>query len=140
MTLGGWFAILYSHILFACRAFTLAVFLKETLHNDKTDAPWAILILSIMLASNVTLFRLFGSCGYFKLIQFSFRLCGQDWLRSGVFAITSILVPSGFNNDPLYYQLPNQEVTLDQTKVYTVTSGEQDIEFKDENEPQENVS
>ena len=39
------------------RAFTLAVFLKETLHNDKTDAPWAILILSIMLASNVTLFR-----------------------------------------------------------------------------------
>ena len=57
MTLGGWFAILYSHILFACRAFTLAVFLKETLHNDKTDAPWAILILSIMLASNVTLFR-----------------------------------------------------------------------------------
>ena len=57
-----------------------------------------------------------------------------------VFAITSILVPSGFNNDPLYYQLPNQEVTLDQTKVYSVTTCEQEIEFKDENEPQENVS
>jgi len=113
---------MYSAI-FACRAFTLAVFLKETLHNDKTDAPWAIFILSIMLASNVTLFR----------------LCGQDWLRSGVFAITSILVPSGFNNDPLYYQLPNQEVTLDQTKVYSVTTCEQEIEFKDENEPQENA-
>ena len=36
-------------------------------------------------------------------------------------------------------QLPNQEVTLDQSKVYSVNSGEQEIEFKDENEPQENV-
>ena len=37
------------------------------------------------------------------------------------------------------FQLPNQEVKLDQSKVYSVNSGEQEIEFKDENEPQENV-
>ena len=38
------------------------------------------------------------------------------------------------------FQLPNQEVTLDQSKVYSVTSGEQEMESKDENETQENVS
>ena len=44
------------------------------------------------------------------------------------------------NVNQLYLQLPNQEVTLDQSKVYSVNSGEQEIEFKDENEPQQNVS
>ena len=39
------------------RAFTLAVFLKETLHNEKTDAPWAFFILLIMLSFNIGLFR-----------------------------------------------------------------------------------
>ena len=47
---------MYSAI-FACRAFTLAVYLKETLYNNKTDAPWALFILLIMFSSNIGLFR-----------------------------------------------------------------------------------
>ena len=94
--------------LFACRAFTLAVFLKETLYNDKTDAPWAFFILGLMFSFNVGLLR----------------YCGQDWLRSAVFGATSILVPSGYNNDSLYYQLPGQDITKDQSKVYTVSRQE----------------
>ena len=33
------------------------MFLKETLYYDKTDAPWAILILLIMYSANFGLFR-----------------------------------------------------------------------------------
>jgi len=94
---------MYSAI-FACRAFTLAVYLKETLYNNKTDAPWALFILLIMFSSNIGLFR----------------YCGQDWLRSVVFGTTSLLVPSGFKNDSLYYQIPHQDIGMDQSKVYTV--------------------
>jgi len=98
---------MYSAI-FACRAFTLAVFLKETLHNEKTDAPWAFFILLIMLSFNIGLFR----------------WCGQDWLRSCLFGITSILVPSGFNNDSMYYQVPGQKITLDTSKVYKIANNQ----------------
>ena len=57
-------------------------------------------------------------------------------IRSDNDIISSVLK----NVNQLYLQLPNQEVTLDQSKVYSVNSGEQEIEFKDENEPQQNVS
>lgn len=102
--------------LFACRAFTLAVFLKETLYNNKSDAPWAFFILFLMISFNVLLLR----------------HCGQDWLRSGVFGVTSILVPSGYNNDSLYYQLPNQDITKDQNNVYTVHNQNNDEAGQDE--------
>ena len=39
-----------------------------------------------------------------------YRWCGQDWPRSIVFSLTSLLVPSGYANDPFYYQLPNQNL------------------------------
>ena len=37
-----------------------------------------------------------------------------------VFGTTSLLVPSGFKNDSLYYQIPDQDIGMDQSKVYTV--------------------
>ena len=37
-----------------------------------------------------------------------------------VFGTTSLLVPSGFKNDSLYYQIPHQDIGMDQSKVYTV--------------------
>ena len=40
-----------------CRAFTLAVFLRETLYNDRSDALLAILIIVLMVGVNVTIFR-----------------------------------------------------------------------------------
>ena len=39
------------------RAFTLAVFLKETLYNDRSDAPLALVIIFLMVSLNVTVFR-----------------------------------------------------------------------------------
>merc|ERR1711936_1415550 len=57
--------------IFACRAFTLAVFLRETLYNDRSDASLAIIIIALMVGVNVTIFR----------------VCGQDWVRSTVFGL-----------------------------------------------------
>jgi len=81
--------------IFACRAFTLAVFLRETLYNDRSDALLAVVIIVIMVAANVTIFR----------------VCGQDWVRSLVFGLASLLLPAGYNNDGRYYQLPLQDIT-----------------------------
>ena len=39
------------------------------------------------------------------------RVCGQDWVRSTVFGLASLLLPAGYNNDGLYYQLPGQDIT-----------------------------
>ena len=62
-----------------CRAFTLAVFLRETLYDDRTDAPLALLVICLMVGGNVTIFR----------------VCGQDWVRSLVFGLASLLLPAG---------------------------------------------
>merc|ERR1719219_2521542 len=40
-----------------------------------------------------------------------FRLCGQDWVRSLVFGLASLLLPAGYNNDGQDYQLPGQDIT-----------------------------
>ena len=39
------------------RAFTLAVFLRETLHNHRSDALLAVIIIVLMVGVNVTIFR-----------------------------------------------------------------------------------
>jgi len=83
--------------IFACRAFTLAVYLRETLNDPELHESFALIILLIMFFSNFVLFKVFG----------------QDWTRSGVFAVASLLIPAGYNNDRCYYQLPKQELTMD---------------------------
>merc|ERR1711988_1999221 len=91
----GFFSLDQCTLLFACRAFTLAVFLKETLYNDRSDAPLALVIIFLMVSLNVTVFR----------------FCGQDWVRSLVFGLASLLLPAGYNNDSQYYQLPHRDIT-----------------------------
>jgi hypothetical protein len=52
--------------LFACRAFTLAVLLKTTLHDQTLLFGSFLFLLFVMVSTNIGLFR----------------LCGQDWTRS----------------------------------------------------------
>ena len=42
-----------------------------------------------------------------------FKFFGQDWTRSAVFGIASLLLPAGYNNDKQYYQVPKQELIID---------------------------
>ncbi|XP_023336286.1 uncharacterized protein LOC111707414 [Eurytemora carolleeae] len=93
---------MFSAIL-ASRAFTLAVFLRQVL---QVEAPWyqqmiCILVVVLMILSNIGLFR----------------WCGQDWIRSVVFSLSSVLLPAGYNNDPEYYQLPNQNLLSNRSLV-----------------------
>ena len=93
---------MYSAI-YAC---TLAVFFKETLYDENLlihsfiYLPKATLqeMLVIMFLSNLAIFK----------------LCGQDWTRSSVFVVASLLLPAGYNNDTLYYQAPVQDILVDQ--------------------------
>lgn len=86
---------MYSAI-FACRAFTWAVLIKATLHDNKLQVGFFLLLLIIMYCINLGLFR----------------WCGQDWTRSAAFAVASILLPTGYNNDLQYYQVPKQDILL----------------------------
>lgn len=98
---GRWFFLsgpMYSAV-FACRAFTLAVFLKETLHDHNHHELPVVMVLVIMFLTNLCLFR----------------HCGQDWTRSAVFGVASLLLPAGYNNDNLYYQVPRQDILEDPT-------------------------
>ncbi len=79
--------------LLAARGFTLAVFLKETL-DSKTEMIGAIILLAVYLIANILIFK----------------LSKQDWVRSVLFGLSSTLVPAGYNNDPVFYQRPNQPV------------------------------
>ena len=90
-TLLRWFFLagpMYSAI-FACRAFTAAVLLKTTVHDGSLAAGSFFLLLAAIIGTNLGLFR----------------HCGQDWTRSSVFAIASTLLPAGYQNDGLYYQV-----------------------------------
>ena len=90
-TLLRWFFLagpMYSAI-FACRAFTAAVLLKTTVHDGSLAAGSFFLLLAAIIGTNLGIFR----------------LCGQDWTRSSVFAIASTLLPAGYQNDRLYYQV-----------------------------------
>jgi len=95
-TLLRWFFLagpMYSAI-FACRAFTAAVLLKTTVHDGSLAAGSFFLLLAAIIGTNLGIFR----------------LCGQDWTRSAVFAIASTLLPAGYQNDSLYYQVPGQDI------------------------------
>jgi len=83
--------------IFACRAFTLAVYLRETLNDPELSASYTFLVIIIMFLTNFFLFKFFG----------------QDWTRSAVFGIASLLLPAGYNNDKQYYQVPKQELIID---------------------------
>ena len=78
----------------AARAFTLAVFLKETLGHPK-EFMGGLLALSLFCLINVL----------------ALRHCGQDWIRSVVFGLCSLLIPAGYNNDAYFFQLPNQPLS-----------------------------
>merc|ERR1719277_565482 len=95
---------MYSAI-FACRSFTLAVFLKESLYDENLHELYSLLMIIIMFLTNLTMFK----------------MCGQDWTRSSVFGVASLLLPAGYNNDTLYYQAPGQNIVLDQT-TYTLAN------------------
>jgi hypothetical protein len=83
--------------IFACRAFTLAVYLRETLRDPDLHESYTFLVIIIMFLTNFFLFKIFG----------------QDWTRSAVFGIASLLLPAGYNNDKQYYQVPKQELIID---------------------------
>jgi len=90
--------------IFGCRAFTLAVFLREVLQDESPllQQLLCLLVLLLMFSTNIVLFR----------------WCGQDWIRSVVFSLSSLLIPAGYNNDPEYYQLPHQNLLHDQDKCH----------------------
>merc|ERR1719474_2383780 len=89
---------MYSAI-FACRSFTLAVFLKESLYDENLHVFYSLLMLAFMFLTNLAMFK----------------MTGQDWTRSSVFGVASLLLPAGYNNDTLYYQAPGQNILEDQT-------------------------
>lgn len=93
---------MYSAI-FACRSFTLAVFLKESLYDENLHVLYSLLMLAFMFLTNLTMFK----------------MTGQDWTRSSVFGVASLLLPAGYNNDTLYYQAPGQNIVLEQS-TYTL--------------------
>ena len=97
----------------ASRAFTLAVFLKETLDNNsevinKSEWIGAVVVLLLYFGSNVL----------------TFKLCQQDWVRSFLFGFSSTLIPVGYNNDGDFYQRPDQVIVSEDQK-YSVTTPEQ---------------
>ena len=75
----------------AARVFTLAVFLKET---STSQFEWIGGIAVLVV--------------YFGLNIATFRICGQDWIRSVVFGFSSTLIPAGYNNDEKFFQRPGQ--------------------------------
>lgn len=93
---------MYSAI-FAGRAFTLAVLMKTSLQDNELQVGSFVLLLVIMYITNLGLFR----------------LCGQDWTRSAVFGVASLLLPAGYNNDLEYYQVPGQDILVS-TQQYTL--------------------
>ena len=92
----------------AARAFTLAVFLKETLDN-KSEWFGAILVLALYIGLNVL----------------TFKLCRQDWVRSFLFGFSSTLIPVGYNNDATFYQCPDQAIADENGKY----AAEQNIDL-----------
>jgi len=92
----------------AARAFTLAVFLKETLDN-KSEWFGAIVLLGLYIGLNVL----------------TFKLCRQDWVRSFLFGFSSTLIPVGYNNDPNFYQCPDQAIADEDGKYAVSPAGEQ---------------
>ena len=80
----------------AARAFTLAVFLKETLGN-KSEMAIALFLLFLYIGLNVL----------------TFKLCQQDLVRSFLFGFSSTLIPVGYNNDENFYQCPGQPIADD---------------------------
>lgn len=78
----------------AARGFTLAVFLKETV-DHKSEWIGGLVVLAIYFAFNVA----------------TFKVCGQDSIRSVVFGFSSTLIPVGYNNDPYFYQCPHQPLS-----------------------------
>jgi len=89
--------------IFGGRAFTLAVLVREVLEDGSLvyQQLLCVIFILVIVAINIGLFR----------------WCGQDWIRSIVFSLSSLLIPAGYTNDPEYYQLPNQNLLEDQTKV-----------------------
>lgn len=116
---GRWFFLsgpMYCAV-FACRSFTLAVVLKETLGGHSYHELVATIVPSLMFLVNLGLFR----------------YCGQDWTRSAVFGVASLLLPVGYNNDPIYYQVPRQDILQDHSDCQIVphqTKGNEEIEFQ----------
>ena len=60
--------------IFACRAFTLAVYLRETLNDPKLHKSYTFLVIIIMFLTKFLLFKFFG----------------QDWTISAQFGITAV--------------------------------------------------
>jgi len=103
---------MYSAI-FACRAFTLAVLLKTTLNDSGLQIGAFLLLIGVMATTNFALFK----------------ACGQDWTRSAVFGIASLLLPAGYKNDTQYYQVPKQDILESNTQyelVHVVRAGGDD--------------
>jgi len=94
---------MYSAV-FACRAFTLAVFIKETLHDQRYPLVSVLLVILFMFVINFGLFI----------------HCGQDLTRSAVFGVASVLLPAGYNNDFKYYQVPKQDILQDPNKTSSI--------------------
>ena len=81
--------ILHSRPSWAARGFTLAVFLKET-SSHRFEWIGGVAVLGV---------------GLIGLNVATFRYCGQDWVRSVVFGLSSTLIPAGYNNDAYFYQV-----------------------------------
>ncbi len=86
----------------AARGFTLSVFLKETLDN-RSEWIGGLIVLVTYFAANVV----------------TFKICGQDIIRSLVFGLSSTLIPAGYNNDPYFYQCPHQPLWGNDPGTYT---------------------
>ena len=123
-------APLYS-ATFLAHAFTLAVWLRETLQVGTTpvtavssDTSSLVLftrrsyskVLGFVLQpagpdpASLSLLALAGLAVLLLTNLLLFRLCGQDWPRSVIFSAASLLLPAGHCNDPQYYQLPGQDI------------------------------
>lgn len=85
----------------ASRAFTLAVFLKETTLGRHLETPDGS-VGTEWVGGLVVIFV------YFFLNVATFKICGQDNIRSVVFGLSSTLIPAGYNNDMYFYQRPHQ--------------------------------
>lgn len=105
----------------AARAFTLAVFLKETLDN-KSEWAGALILLFLYIALNVI----------------TLKLCGQDLVRSFLFGFSSTLIPVGYNNDENFYQCPGQAI-VDDNRYEVGPSPEQiEMDRNQESQPRNN--
>ncbi|TRY76978.1 hypothetical protein TCAL_12031 [Tigriopus californicus] len=88
------------------RAFTMAVFLKETFANT-TEWVGGMFVLALFCVINIG----------------SFKYCGQDLIRSIVFGLCSLLIPAGYNNIAYFYQCPDQALI-----VYSINPNEVQVE------------